>query len=98
MAILASYELLAFSAAVYTFCNATVTRGLLELKLWKVLTNFFSSQTQQNLSLKLLWTLCVGFHSYPIYTTKRLHAQRNIQQFQGHSTTIFGKIPVWKTT
>ena len=42
----------------------------------------FSSQTQQNLSLKLLWTLCVhslafGFHSYPIYTTKRLHAQRN---------------------
>ena len=40
------------------------------------------SQTEQTLSLNLLWTFCVhslafGFHSYPIYTTKRLHAQRN---------------------
>ena len=44
------------------------------------------SQTEETLSLKLLWTLCVhslafGFHSYPIYTTKRLHAQRNTQLF-----------------
>ena len=63
------------------------------------INEFFSSQTQQNLSLKLLWTLCMhslafGFHSYPIYTTKRLHAQRNIQQFQ-QSVVVDYQVSKW---
>ena len=87
--ILASYKLLVFSTVVYTLRNATVTRGRLKLKFSKVLTSILVRKLSKLKVSNSSGSRACILHSYVIYTTKRLHAQRNNQTFRSCSSSSF---------
>ena len=89
--ILASYKLLVFSTVVYTLRNVTVTRGRLKLKFLKVLTSILVRKLSKLKVSNSSGSRACILHSYVIYTTKRLHAQRNTQTrtFRSCSSSSF---------
>ena len=87
--ILASYKLLVFSTVVYTLRNVTVTRGRLKLKFSKVLTSILVRKLSKLKVSNSSGSRTYILHSYVIYTTKRLHAQRNTQTFRSCSSSSF---------